>query len=196
MLNKLLTSIILSCGLAMAAGWDIFNPKYAGNAQVRAGYDYNHTYENGEGFVQGRAVLLENVELSAKVYGYDLDNVSVKVDVFDYGAVAAQYNDFDESFDLAVQFYYDFEGSSIGAEYSYNTESKEVNLTYEIDAYSGNNIFYAGGNVSSSGDNTASGWYFGYVRTFSKFDVGICNYFFGYDSGAAVGTSVDFTYKF
>lgn len=192
MIKNILSIALVATSLTFATGWDMFNPAYGGNAQIRTGVNINHDDESASTYTKARFIIKENVELSSSVTSGNVDWLAVKVDILNYSAVAVELHE--EYAVLALQGYVDGLGGSFGSEINYSTDSKEVSLNMEADYYFFNHVQYAG--FSYSTDESFS-WYAGYVYPLEKVELGGCFYqvYFNGDYITS-GYSLDITWKF
>lgn len=191
MLKKFLTIALVVATSSFAAGWDYFNPKYAGTAQIRTGVSFDHESQSSVPYINTRYVIKENVEISAKTTAGSVDAVGVKVDFQDKAAIAIDF--LAEGINIGAQVYKDFSGWSLGSELSVNTNGL-CQFGAEVDTYFFGHVQYAGFTFDSEATWSP---YAGYVYPTEKVDFG-ATYFLVMDGSYYLtsGWSFDLTFKF
>lgn len=187
----ILVAALAASAVSYAAGWDYFNPKYAGTAQIRTGVSFDHESESASQYVNARFVIKEDAEISIKTTDGTVDMVGVKYDILDKGAIAVELKDTTAT--VAAQVYKDFDKFSVGTELSYNV-GETFQFGAEIDTYFLGHVQYAGFTFDSEAIWSP---YFGYVYTTDKVDLG-ATYFLVMDKTYYLtsGWSFDLTFKF
>lgn len=191
MLKKFLTIALVATTCSFAAGWDYFNPKYAGNAQVRTGVSFDHEYKSATPYLNSRFVINEDAEVSFKVSDNAVTSLGLKYDILDMGAVAIDFQE--SSVVFAAQVYKDFNGVSLASELSVSTEG-DVQLAMEGDTYFFGHVQYAGFTADNHGVWSP---YCGYVYPLEHVDLG-ATYFLVMEKTQYLtsGWSLDVTFKF
>ena len=142
---------ILFCLLALAcaasAQWNIFNPKYGGNMQFRAGYQYDTEADTVNAYAKMRAVVDENIEVMVGVTNNSITTMSVRFDLFDLASPFLAFSNGELKAGTCV--YYDIGSFSLAGETAYLARADEVEVGGEVDYFFWKFIAYLGGTYAT-----------------------------------------------
>lgn len=170
---KIKTILFLLASLVCfaSAQWNLANPKYGGNFQARAGYQYDTDADTVTTYERFRAVADGNWEITVAFTDAALTFSSIRFDLFDIASPFLAYSM--GELKAGSAFYYDLPFSvSLGAEGAYLARAQEVEVGGEVDFFFWKFLAYAGGTYTT--DKTSAP-YVGLVYIHDdRWELGFC----------------------
>lgn len=168
---KTILFLLLASVCFASAQWDFANPKYGGNFQARAGYQYDTEADTVTTYEKFRAVVDGNIEVVVGFTDNQLTSSSIRFDLFDAASPFLAYSM--GEIKVGSVFYHDLSFSvSLGADAAYLARSEEVEVGGEIDYFFWKFLAYLGGTYTT--DETLVP-YVGLVYNYSNtWEVGVC----------------------
>ena len=168
---KTILFLLLAFVCFASAQWNLANPKYGGNFQARAGYQYDTEADTVTTYEKFRAVVDGNIEVMVAFTDNQLTSSSIRFDIFDVASPFLTYSMGEIKAGSAL--YYDLPFSvSLGAEAAYLARAEEVEVGGEIDYFFWKFLAYAGGTYTT---NKTTVPYVGLVYNHSDtWEVGVC----------------------